>query len=204
MGRPINFSDRAWVAVGDEANWERGFENGIWGLVPHLEHHWNKLQTGHLVLFYCVAPVKGFVGAGIVRSKFRQTAPYWKEELEAGDVIWPFRFEFDVTHLIPLLKWKQLAVSNKPFKTAILAGISPIKDRDVPHKILEALQFTKISPNHSSVSLSHTNLEFEPKSEFLGFLKTHDRRLFNSQEFPLHEFQRLPEKGDYSKGRKRF
>jgi hypothetical protein len=31
---------QSWVAVGDEANWERGLENGIWGLVPKLKHHW--------------------------------------------------------------------------------------------------------------------------------------------------------------------
>ena len=122
---------KAWVAVGDEANWERGFENGIWGLVPKLENHWKRMQSGDLILFYCKTPIKGFVGAGIIRSRFRQTQPYWKEELEAGSVIWPFRFEFDTTHLIPLDKWCQLAVSNKPFNTAILAGISPVKNLDI-------------------------------------------------------------------------
>jgi hypothetical protein len=27
-------SDMAWVAVGDQANWEKGLESGIWGIVP--------------------------------------------------------------------------------------------------------------------------------------------------------------------------
>jgi hypothetical protein len=96
------FSGKAWVAVGDQVNWERGLENGIWGLRPQLKNHWTRIEPGDLILFYCKMPVKGFVGAGIIRSKFRQTVPYWIQEIEKGDVIWPFRFEFDVTHLIPL------------------------------------------------------------------------------------------------------
>ena len=31
---------QSWAAVGDEANWERGLENGIWGLVQKLENYW--------------------------------------------------------------------------------------------------------------------------------------------------------------------
>ena len=154
----MNKSD-AWVAVGDEANWERGFENGIWGLQPSLEHHWKKLQPGDLVLFYCKAPIKGFIGAGIIRSKFRQTAPYWKEEVEANQVIWPCRFEFDVTHLIPLQSWKRTAVSNKPFNTAILAGISPIKDNSIALKILESLQFTKVTSEQPNKEIAATIFE---------------------------------------------
>ena len=36
-------ADMAWVAVGDQANWEKGFENGIWGIKPELEHHWQRI-----------------------------------------------------------------------------------------------------------------------------------------------------------------
>ncbi len=149
----------SWVAVGDDANWERGFENGIWGLKPQIEHHWKRLKSGDLVLFYCKAPVKGFVGAGIIRSKFRQTEPYWKEELKDGRVIWPFRFEFDVTHLIPLAKWQQLAISNRPYNTAILAGISPIKNPSTALKVLEALQFTKVKAAHPEKEIAATVFE---------------------------------------------
>jgi hypothetical protein len=37
-------SGQAWVAVGDQATWERGIENGIWGIVPQLEGQWNKIE----------------------------------------------------------------------------------------------------------------------------------------------------------------
>ena len=139
--------EHAWIAVGDQKNWERGFENGIWGLIPKHQNKWSRLQTGDLVLFYCTAPIKGFIGAGVIRSKFRQTTPYWKEELEAGRVIWPFRFEFDISHLLPLSNWPSQSVSNKPFNLAILAGLNPVPDPQRALRVLEKLQFAVIRPD---------------------------------------------------------
>ena len=149
----------AWVAVGDEENWERGLENGIWGLQPQLEHHWIRLKPGDLVLFYCKTPVKGFVGAGVVRSKFRQTEPYWKEELIENSVIWPFSFEFDVTHLLPLGAWHSQSVTNQQFHLAILAGINPILDQEKALKVLEKLRFTVVKPARQEVDIASTILE---------------------------------------------
>lgn len=149
----------AWVAVGDEANWERGFENGIWGLRPALEHHWGKIRPNDLVLFYCKTPIKGFVGAGVIRTKFKQTKPYWKEELQNNQVIWPFRFEFDITHLLPLDGWKFQAVSNQAFNLAILAGINPVADPEKAFKVLEKLQFTVVKPAKQEADIASTILE---------------------------------------------
>ncbi|MFC1811912.1 hypothetical protein ACFL03_04415 [Thermodesulfobacteriota bacterium] len=139
-------AENTWVAVGDAANWERGFENGIWGLRPQLENHWNRIRAGDLVLFYCKLPVKGFVGAGILRSKFKQTEPYWKEELQENQVIWPFRFEFDITHLIPLGSWRTHSISNHEYNLPILAGINPVRRIDRALQVLERLQFTQLEP----------------------------------------------------------
>jgi len=137
---------KAWVAVGDQENWERGLESGIWGLVPALDNHWGKIAPGDLVLFYCKAPVKGFVGAGVIRGSFRQTQPYWKEELAEGKVIWPYRFEFDVTHLIPFENWSSQAISNQEYNLAVLAGINPVKDISKALQVLDKLKFTVIQP----------------------------------------------------------
>lgn len=131
--------ERAWVAVGDQPNWERGLENGIWGIVPGLERHWQKLQAGDLVFFYCVAPVGKFFGAGIVRSKFRQTSPLWKEEIEANGVIWPYRFEFDPIGLIAIDRWHKEGVPNRLFNLAIQAGLSPIADLTKAMRLMEML-----------------------------------------------------------------
>ncbi|MBN1842593.1 MAG: hypothetical protein JW883_09980 [Deltaproteobacteria bacterium] len=149
----------AWVAVGDEANWERELENGIWGLVPQLEHHWLKIRPGDLVLFYCKVPVKGFVGAGIIRTKFKQDRPLWKEELQENRVIWPFRFEFDVTHLLPLGGWQSQAVSNRKSNLAILAGINPIIETEKALSVLEKLQFTVVKPAKQETEIASTILE---------------------------------------------
>jgi len=132
-------SDKAWVAVGDQENWEMGLENGIWGIVPELEHHWQRITKNDIVLFYCKAPISRFFGSGIIRSKFRQTSPLWKEEIEQNQVIWPFRFEFDIVHLAPLSLWRTLGVPNKRYNLAVLAGLSPVADPEKAMKVLEAL-----------------------------------------------------------------
>jgi len=152
-------SVQPWVVVGNEKNWERGFENGIWGLVPPLEHHWLRITPGDLVLFYCVAPVKGFIGAGIIRSKFKQDRPFWEEEIRERRVIWPFRFEFDITHLLPIGKWHSQAVSNRPFNLPILAGINPVLDIQKALTVLEKLKFTIIKPVKREAEIASTILE---------------------------------------------
>ena len=145
MNSPKYF-EQAWVAVGDQTNWERGLENGIWGLILKLENHWRRIHSGDLVLFYCKDPVKGFFGAGLIRSKFKQTVPYWKEEIQEKQVICPYRFEFDVTHLIPLGNWLSLSISNLEFNLAILAGINPVADINKALGVLDKLKFTVIEP----------------------------------------------------------
>jgi hypothetical protein len=37
MDSSIRHTEKAWIAVGDEANWEQGLENGIWGLRSQLK-----------------------------------------------------------------------------------------------------------------------------------------------------------------------
>jgi len=119
-------SGQAWVAVGDQANWELGIGNGIWGVVPELETHWNKIGQNDLILFYCKTPIKRVFGAGVVRSKFKQTLPLWKEEIEAQRCIWPFRFEFDILHLLPFGAWHKLGINAREHHLAIMAGINSV------------------------------------------------------------------------------
>lgn len=135
----------AWVAVGDQMNWERGLENGIWGIVPALKRSWDKLAAGDLILFYCKAPVSRFFGAGILRGKFKQTVPLWKEELQAKEVIWPYRFEFDIIHLLGVNKWPKEGIANKGFNFPVLGGLNPVKDAAKAIRLVEFLG-TKARP----------------------------------------------------------
>ena len=120
-------SGQAWIAVGDQANWERGIENGVWGIVPQLEIQWNKIEQNDLLLFYCKSPIKKVFGAGIVRSKFRQPKPLWKEEIDTRSSIWPFRIEFDILHLLPFGAWDKLGIDAREHHLAIMAGINTVE-----------------------------------------------------------------------------
>lgn len=145
--------EQAWVAVGDRENWERGLENGIWGIIPGLSHHWQRMKPGDLVLFYCKAPVKKFFGAGVVRSKFRQTVPLWKEELEEKRVIWPFRFEFDVAAMLPVDKWGSEGIPNTPFNLGLYGGLNPVPDFAKSSQILDLLRKTgTLKPDRPGVA----------------------------------------------------
>lgn len=159
METPGTFSEKAWVAVGDEANWERGLENGIWGIIPKHKNHWDRVEPGDLVLFYGVAPIKGFFGAGIIRHKLIQTIPYWKEEVHENRVIWPYRFEFDVTHLIPMGSWQKLSVPNTYYKLAVLAGLNPVRDLSKALQVLDALKFTVVEPTIPEREIAATIFE---------------------------------------------
>jgi len=93
---------RAWVLTGDRTNWRSALQSqGIWGVRAHLERDWTRLEPGDRVFFYCTAPVSAVIGFGTVQKKFRQDKPFWPDEMAASQVIYPFRFEFDVDFLLP-------------------------------------------------------------------------------------------------------
>lgn len=56
--------------------------------------------------FYITKTVKGIVGVGKVETKFIQDKPLWPDEIAAGKVIYPFRFEFHIDYLLEEKDWK--------------------------------------------------------------------------------------------------
>ncbi len=97
-----------WLVVGTKTNWDIAFETkNVWGLKDTGAQKclWELLQTGDGLLFYVSKPVGGVVGFGTVTAKFKQTEPLWPEEIKAGRVIYPLRFEFDVEHCLPPSLW---------------------------------------------------------------------------------------------------
>ena len=105
---------RFWLLVGDEENWERALAENIWGVTGVHRKTWERLESGDVALFYVKRPVKGIIGVGVIKTKFKQDKPLWRQEIESGKVIWPYRFEFE--YALPLSDWRNKAVRLKGSK----------------------------------------------------------------------------------------
>jgi len=103
-----------WLVVGSSKNWDIAFNHGnIWGLKQTQRHLWERLDENDKVLFYATHPVKGIIGFGIVRTKFKQNKPLWPDEVKQNKIIWPLRFEFDIGFCLPPDKWGSDKVISK-------------------------------------------------------------------------------------------
>jgi len=130
---------RSWLLVGDEENWERALAENIWGVTGVHRKTWERLESGDVVLFYVKRPVMGIVGVGVIKTKFKQDKPLWRQEIKSGKVIWPYRFEFEVKYALPPPDWRNKAVGLKEFKVKIMGGINPIKDLKKVERLLAKL-----------------------------------------------------------------
>lgn len=103
-----------WILTGDRGNWRRGISDRIWGVVPALQSAWEALQRGDFLFFYAKAPASSIFGTGIVRDKFRQDRPLWVDEIQAGKVLYPHRFTFDMVSFIDEDRWATEGVPPEP------------------------------------------------------------------------------------------
>lgn len=120
-----------WLAVGRPEHWQIAFEYGsIWGLKATSRQIglWERLSQGDYVLFYATSPVSGVVGYGVVRTKFRQDKPLWPQEVEEDEVIWPYRFEFDVKYCLPQDRWRTNKAISDVLKALARGGFQAISE----------------------------------------------------------------------------
>ena len=75
----------------------------------------------------------------MIKTKFKQDKPLWRQEIASGKVIWPYRFEFEVEYALPPPDWRSRAVGLKEFKVKIMGGINPIKDSKKVEELLAKL-----------------------------------------------------------------
>lgn len=132
-----------WIVAGLLENWQLAFEHGrIWGLRPRLQDRWERIQEGDKILIYVMKPVGGIVGYGTIRRKFKQDKPLWPDEIKRNEVIWPYRFDFDVDYLLPQDRWDKDRVVTKHIR--LMAPIAPqvIKD-DEAANVIRLLKPTK-------------------------------------------------------------
>ena len=151
-----------WILTGDETNWKQTLASEtIWGVRPNLERAWNRLQPGDRVYFYCKAPVKAIIGFGTVRRKFKRDQPFWPDEIAAGMVIYPYRFEFAVEYLLPDDRWTSQGAKADSLQLTrfhIASGMNEIHDKAIPRRIHEALAAPRREELRAR-ELTHANVQ---------------------------------------------
>lgn len=131
-----------WVLVGSEENWDYAIQGatGIWGVrdKPVLKRYWDKIRKGDYALFYVKSPVKGVVGFGQIDSKNKQNTPIWPDEQREAKVIYPWRFYFNIAHILSIDLWhkESLKIEGIPFQ----AGLSPISNPETIKRIVKIIE----------------------------------------------------------------
>ena len=155
---------RYWLVVGSPKNWDTAFNHGnIWGLKQTQRHLWESLDENDTILFYATSPVKGIIGHGFVRTKFKQDQPLWPDEIRQRKVIWPLRFEFDVGFCLPPDKWETDKITSKELWPR--AGFQ-LLIKDIGTKLVSYLSVGEYKPVESEPSMvSETSVEYVGRTE---------------------------------------
>lgn len=118
----------SWLIAGKPENWETAFDYGnIWGLRQSQLHLWEKLRSDDVVIFYATSPVGRVIGYGKILSKFKQDKPLWPEERAENKVIWPLRFQFDVTFRFRRDEWVSGA-THPELRSRVRSGFQVLGD----------------------------------------------------------------------------
>lgn len=162
-----------WVLTGDRENWRRGISDRIWGVVPKLQPQWEALQRGDFLFFYAEAPASRIFGTGIVRDKFRQDRPLWVDEVQAGKVLYPHRFTFDIVSFIDEERWTAEGVFP-PTGIPVRAGMNRIANAENIRMLLaeaERLLAVQSSPTEEETPASSLHDQVKDKLREIGRLQ---------------------------------
>ena len=127
-----------WVLSGNEDNWERGLNEGVWGVTEKLKSEWEKLEKNDDLIFYCSKPISGIIGHAKSKNKFKQDKPLWREKVKQNRVIWPYRFDFETLYGLPRTEWKRRAVKIQ-LGRRIIRGMSMIKNPTLSEQIFSKM-----------------------------------------------------------------
>jgi hypothetical protein len=121
-----------WIILGPEKSWETAFnQQGIWGTKEMLYPEWKALDPGDIIFFYVTKTIRGVIGIGRIETKFIQDKPLWPDEIDAGKVIYPLRFEFHVDYLIEQKDWKSKKISIGLSIQEMRRGINFLQERTI-------------------------------------------------------------------------
>jgi predicted RNA-binding protein len=123
-------AEKHWILCGKPENWKVALRDEIWGLIPKFKGIWRYLEKGDRLLFYATSPVTGMIGFGRVEAKFRQDKPLWPEELQQGQVLYPFRFEFRSDYVLAPEVWKERRIKVS-LPVGSYSAINFLGDQDI-------------------------------------------------------------------------
>ena len=89
-----------YILVGDEKTWQYAFKDNIWGFSPKTKGLWKTTFPGDIFAFYVIRPVKKIIGFGRLIEKFESHSLYWPDELLFKKIMWPFRLQLEIIHII--------------------------------------------------------------------------------------------------------
>lgn len=149
-----------WLAPGTVTNWLAALEHGnTWGLkdAGRQARAWEQAQSGDVILFYVVAPVRGIVGYGVVLQKLKQSQPLWPEEVQTGRVIWPLRLVFEVKACVPPDRWQEERAVNDGVNFRAKLGFRQVSE-ELAQAVLAPFQATALAPDEE-VSIHSQTIE---------------------------------------------
>lgn len=121
-----------WIIIGPKESWEIAFEQGgIWGVKDLLYPEWKALEKEDIIFFYATKPVSGVIGVGRVQTKFIQDKPLWPDEIAAGEVLYPYRFEFHNDYVLEQDRWKSDRIKVPLTIQEMRRGINLLLERTI-------------------------------------------------------------------------
>jgi hypothetical protein len=109
------------------------------GVKERLQSLWKTLQKEDLLLFYAISPIKGIIGVGVVKNKFKQDKPLWPEEIKENKAIWPYRYEFRTEFVLPRSDWETKKIDLSKLKLVIKAGLNPVENKQKIEQIFQEM-----------------------------------------------------------------
>ena len=71
------------------------------------------------------------MGIGVTTSKHEGKEPLWPDELSVGRVKYPYRWHFNVKHILDQQEWKRNSISLRGLNIQFFSGINPIFDKNL-------------------------------------------------------------------------
>lgn len=168
-------SENIWILCGKPENWNIALKDGTWGLTPKLVGKWKYLKDGDWLVFYANNPIVGIIGLGKMQAKFKQNQPLWPDEIFKGEVLYPYRFEFQSEYVLPETQWKSNKIKiNLPI--GFYSGINLLDDQDIIDGIGKMLKKQwNVEYNFEEKSGIITNISTEENILKEAVILSHDK-----------------------------